>query len=345
MFLCPFEDLQYIEAELGVSVENLRNKVICLTGATGGVGKNLLESLVWLNRSNKLNLEIYAISRSPEIFFKNYSHFREYSELFLVSGDIRDEKILFSGTQIDYCIHAAADVINKNGYEELFSACIEGTSKILKFAKNNRCKNFLLLSSGAVYGRQPQNLAAFSENYIGGVSLSSTQSAYALGKQCSEWLTQQEDVMNIQIARCFAFAGPYLPLNQHFAVGNFIKSALAGENIEIQGNGTPIRTYLYTSDLCIWLIKLMLEDGRKNVWNIGGSEPISIKALAELVREEVNPDININIQQPIELDVERYVPDVSKIERELMLKPGVSLREMINKMAQWNLSQGAISNN
>ena len=166
MFLCPTEDLEYIESNIGLSVEKLRNKIFFLTGATGFIGKNLIESLVWLNRSKKLNLIIYSVSRDPEFFFKTYPHFKDYCEFHLEAGDIRDKDIPFNGEHVDYLIHAATDVVGMKGGEELFSVCVNGTSNILKFAKKNRCTNFLLLSSGAIYGKQPKNLASFEESRI-----------------------------------------------------------------------------------------------------------------------------------------------------------------------------------
>lgn len=337
MFLCPVEDLNHVEVELGALVEKFQNKVIFLTGATGFIGKCLVESLVWLNRSRGLNLSIHSISRSPEIFYSQYPHFKSYSEFHLLHGDILNSDIPFSGTNVDFVIHAATDVVGKLHPVELFSTCIDGTFNILSFAKKALCKNFLLLSSGAVYGQQPQNLARLPEAYEGGINLSAQSSAYALGKQGAEWLTQQagKDI-NVKIARCFAFVGPYLPLDQHFAIGNFLRDALAGQGIEIHSDGSALRTYLYTSDLSIWLLKILLVGQAGGVWNVGGSEVVSIGDLAKRVAREINEDLHINIHQLPAGNPQRYVPDISKVANELALSPAVTLEQAINKTAQWN---------
>lgn len=341
MFLCPIEDLKHVEDELGELVNKLQNKVIFLTGATGFIGKCLVETLVWLNRSNKLNLSIHSISRSPEYFYRKHPHFKEYSEFHLLSGDIRNIDIPFAGTHVDLLIHAATDVVGKVDPDELFSACIDGTSNVLSFAKRNSCKDFLLLSSGAVYGLQPQNLERLQESYIGGVNLSSPHSAYALGKQASEWLTQQASPnFNVKIARCFAFVGPYLPLDQHFAIGNFLLDALAGNKIEIQGDGSALRTYLYTSDLSTWLLKILLIGPTGGVWNVGGSDVVSIGDLAKRVVLEINQDLNINIHQLPTGNPHRYIPDIGKAQDELALVPTVTLEQAINKTAEWNRKYG-----
>lgn len=339
MYLLPAEDLNFIEQSIGGCSEKLRNKRIFLTGATGFIGKSLLESLLWINKNKNLNLEILSISRDPVNFFKNYPHFLCHPEFRLITGDICDDIACLDLGSLDLTIHAATDVVGRIAPIDLIKVCIDGTTNVLKAAKEKGCQKFLLLSSGAVYGRQPLNISCLSESYIGGVDLASPQSAYSLGKQVSEWLAQQfsDDQMEVKVARCFAFVGPYLPLDKHFAIGNFIKSALLGRNIDILGDGTPIRTYLYSSDLCHQLLKILLDANSGSVWNVGGAELISIKQLAELVSEELNPDIKINIHKPPMGLIEKYVPDLKKITTELMVKPGVNLRAAIKKTAEWNL--------
>ena len=339
MYLLPADDLNFIEQSLGSSSEKLRNKRIFLTGATGFIGKSLLETLLWLNKNQNLNLEIVSISRDPVNFFKTYPHFLGHPEFKLYGGDISDDTSKLDLGLLDLTIHAATDVVGKVNSIDLMKACIDGTSNIVKTSKEKGCQKFMLLSSGAVYGRQPLNIDRLSESCIGGVDLVDPQSAYALGKQVSEWLVQQfnDMQMEVKVARCFAFVGPYLPLDKHFAIGNFIKSALLGRNIDILGDGTPLRTYLYSSDLCYQLLRILLDANSGSVWNVGGEEPISIKQLAELVCEELNPSIKIKIHKtPMGL-MEKYIPDLKKITTELKVNPGVNLREAIRKTAEWNL--------
>jgi len=339
MYLLPVEDLNFIEQSLGDSSEKLRDKRIFLTGATGFVGKSLLEALLWLNKNRNLNLEILSISRDPVSFFKKYPHFLEHQEFRLYAGDICNDISALDLGSLDLTIHAATDVVGKINPIDLMKTCVDGTKNVIKAAKEKGCQKFLLLSSGAIYGKQPLHIGCLTESYIGGVDLASPQSAYSLGKQVSEWLAQQfnDDQMEVKVARCFAFVGPYLPLDEHFAIGNFIKAALLGRDIDILGDGTPLRTYLYSSDLCHQLLKILVDANSGSVWNVGGAEPISIKKLAELVCEELNPSIKINIHKPPTGLIEQYIPDLKKITTELMVKPGVDLRAAIQKTAEWNL--------
>jgi dTDP-glucose 4,6-dehydratase len=342
MFLCPSEDLQYAEDQLGSLVDNLRGVTIFLAGSTGFIGKSLIESLVWLNRSKNLNLEIHSVSRNPEKFFALYPHFKDYLEFHLLKGDIRDQRMSFEGRTIDMMIHAAADVIAETRPEDLFDSCVRGTENLIEFAIQQSCKKFLLLSSGAIYGKLPKDMDSFPESFQGGIDLSSPKSAYALGKQASEWITQQKtEQMDVMIARCFAFVGPYLPIDSHFAIGNFMRDVMANRDIEINGDGTPLRTYLYTSDLCVWLLKILLSGQSGDVFNVGGNEVISIAKLADLVNRMNTSKVNIHIHQTSKDKLtDAYIPNIDKISTKLGLYPGVNLKMAVQKTLNWNQAYG-----
>jgi dTDP-glucose 4,6-dehydratase len=228
------------------------------------------------------------------------------------------------------------------------STLIDGTERVLAFARASGAKSFLLTSSGAVYGQQPESLSHIPEDYLGDLESREPNTAYAEGKRISEQMCMRyarENDVRCTIARCFAFVGPHLPLDRHFAIGNFIGDALAGRNIAIRGDGTPMRSYLYAADLAIWLWTMLLSerkpDSKLEVFNVGSGEAISIGDLARLVIEELDPSLSVEIAQaPIAGGVRhQYVPDVTRAEPLLGLRPFIGLREAIRRTAAWHRLQ------
>jgi len=338
----PLDDLEHVSQGLVDDVEVLRGAHIFITGSTGFIGKGLLEVLLYLNDAQNLNLKIFSISRNPDLFFLKYPHLSGNKDFTLFYGDINNDLSNLDITRIDFLIHAATDVAENSEPEGILKACIVGTKNVLNLAKKCHCRSFLLISSGSVYGPQPDYIDSLSEDFTGGVSPYSPSSAYALGKQASEWLVIQSatKLMEVKVARGFAFLGPYLPLDRHFAIGNFINAALRNHTINISGNGMPLRTYLYSSDLNLWIIKILLIGRSQGIWNIGGSERISISELAFLVKRLLNSDSMVSISNKLASPAERYIPDIRKIALELKLVPSVSLEAAILKTAEWNLKHG-----
>ena len=176
----------------------------------------------------------------------------------------------------DYVIHAAtavrADLISQNPLDMLDTITL-GTRHVLDMAVQCNVKRVLLTSSGAVYGRQPCDISAMGEDYLGALDVADPLSVYGHGKRIAELLCRiykQQYGIEIVIARCFAFVGPYLDLGIHFAIGNFIRDGLRGDPIKVSGDGTAVRSYLYAADLAIWLWTLLLKATSGQVYNVSG---------------------------------------------------------------------------
>jgi dTDP-glucose 4,6-dehydratase len=141
------------------------------------------------------------------------------------------------------------------------------------------------------------------------------------------------------VARCFAFAGPHLPLDLSFAIGNFVRDALAGGPIRIGGDGTPHRSYLYAADLVVWLWTILLRGESCRIYNVGSDDDLTIAQLAEEVAAIVAP-VQVTIaKKPVPgAPVARYVPSVARARNELGLQVRVPLGQSIQRMAEWAAS-------
>ena len=337
----PAEDLDRVIEAVGPRWERLRGQRILLTGGTGFVGKWLLATFLHANRCLGLGARLVALSRSPESFLQEFPELRDADEIQWLEGDVRD---FMPEVAIDcaYAIHAATDVVATSTPLEILETCATGTRRVLDaMATGRAARRVLLLSSGAVYGRPPPELAVIPESWTGAPPPLAPTSAYGEGKRVSELLGAMAAAacpgLEVSIARCFAFVGPHLPLDKHFAIGNFINAAMRGEDIRIQGDGTPLRSYLYAADLAHWLWVLLFDAPNARAYNVGGAESLSIGELAHRVNRVLGGGGKVHIAQtpPLGTRPQAYVPAIDRIATELKLKQTIDLDEAIRRTARW----------
>jgi len=309
-----------------------------LTGGTGFFGKALLRHHLSLGKSAALQLSV--LSRNPQQFLAEYPEFSGHASIRFLKGDIQQRATLPWAHSFTHVLHAATDssIGPRLNPLQRYDQIVDGTRNILDLAVATGARRFLLTSSGAIYGPQPADLAAIPEDWPGSPPLAEPSTAYGQAKRAAEHLCAlvgEQHGLETVVARCFAFVGPDLPLNVHFAIGNFIRDALTADAITVSGDGTPLRTYLHQSDLAHWLLTL-LEHGRPGqAYNVGSDEVISIAALAHLVRDILAPNKPVHIlgQPAPGAARNRYVPDIRKAQQQLGLSVTVPLAEAIRRSA------------
>ena len=276
------------------------HKPLFLTGGTGFFGRWLLECLVRAHQRLDLHLDVTVVSRNPAGFLAKAPNIAKASFIRFVAGDI--QTFPFPEPRFAYVIHGAATSARAtfDGEDPLakFDMAVNGVRRVLDFAVQCRPERMLVLGSGSVYGGLTQDIGAVAETYLGAPSTLDTGAGLGHGKRAAEFITAHyADTHNlsISIARCFSFVGACLPLDIHYAIGNFIRNALFEDCLTVQGDGSALRSYLDVGDLMIWLVTLLLHGQTKRIYNVGSDQPISIGDLATLVRDTLAPAKEVRI--------------------------------------------------
>jgi nucleoside-diphosphate-sugar epimerase len=320
--------------------QEVRGQRILITGATGFFGCWLLETFAWANRRLNLNAGSVALSRRPETLAQKAPHLASDPAITLHTADVRCDA--FPRVTFSHVIHAATEAsaaLNQQSPLVMFDTIVGGTRRTLEFATANSVGKFLFVSSGAVYGTQPPQLARVSESFTGGPDPLDVASAYAEGKRSAELLCAlaSSSDLEIKIARCFAFVGPYMQLDAHFAIGNFINDRLHHRPIRVRGDGSAVRSYLYASDLMVWLWTILFKGQSRRAYNVGSEDALNIATLAREVADALPPAVDVNIarQAAPGAPVHRYVPCTARAREELGLRAEVPLRAAIGRTHAW----------
>jgi nucleoside-diphosphate-sugar epimerase len=346
----PASAAEIIRGDLDAMVERdedmwkaLRGARLFLTGATGFVGKWLLESFAHANERLELRARAVALSRDPAGFGALHPRLFAADGIEWWQGDVRD--FVAAPGIFTHAIHAATDVARETMPLETFDVIAKGTSRVLDFCRERGVDDLLLVSSGAIYGRQPPDLALVEETFTGAPSTTSPESAYAQGKRAAEWLAVAHGAASgpaVRIARCFAFVGPYLPMDRRFAIASFIADRLVGRAVEVTGDGTPVRSYLHAADLARWLWTILLRGEPGAAYNVGSEEAIALGALARRIATMENGTLPVRLGAAPAAGrlPERYVPSTRKARMALGLEPTISLDTAISRTLAWARASG-----
>lgn len=304
--------------------ERMRGLRLLIAGGTGFMGRWLLASLVYLNRREGLNMRAAVLSRRPEDWLRLNPSFRQ-PEIDFAAGDLRAMPLEGWG-RVDAVVHMAADALPDGDDGEALSIARYGTERLLEVARRTGARRVLYVSSGAVYGTLVRPAREEDARHPSG----SYAQAKALAETlCLDWGSHQPSC-RVVIARCFAFAGPWLPLDR-FAVGNFLRDRAAGRPVHIRGDGTDVRSYLYPTDMIAWLWAMLLRGGPGGIYNLGSGEGHSLADVARLIAGGEVP-VCIEGRSPEGHSPRHfYLPDVSLARRELGLAVTVPLGEALER--------------
>ena len=325
------------------SWSELDGETIFITGGSGFFGTALLYSLLEAKKIKlDLNIKITVLTRNINAFtLKNpilvRSNFIELLEGNVVNFNFPNQK--FSKI-FHLATTSASETFKGEDQHRKYKTLVDGTERVLQFAVKCNADKILFTSSGVVYGEFPEGMKAVKESYSGGLDTSSALSALAQGKRDAEFLISSyadKYGFDYVIARCFSFVGPFLPLDLHYAIGNFVFEALHKDIIEIKGDGKPFRSYLDVNDLTVWLLSMMSTKCNHSVYNVGSDQPVSILNLAEKIRNIISPSKKIKIRGDTTHVVgnfsrDYYVPNINRAKNELDLDVWIDLDQAIRRL-------------
>lgn len=312
-------------------VEKLTGSRILITGGTGFVGTAILATLdAAATSSSRIDVAIASRARPAEAANEVFRRLRpswiplDVSQGFEVPGSF------------DFVIHAASSSLAPpRGASPLASidTIVGGTRNLIDWASHQvNPVRILHTSSGAVYGLQPPDMPAIPEGWAGEPVFASDTGGYAEAKRMAEYmllLATRAGMIDAVNARLFAFVGPSLPRDAHFAVGNFLRDALAGGPVVIAGTGAPVRSYLYQEDMALWILKAMLAGESGRAYNVGSAEGRTLLDVATIVASAAGVGLECRGDPSADGARERYVPDVQRTTRELGVLEWTSLEDAI----------------
>jgi dTDP-glucose 4,6-dehydratase len=320
-------DLEEIVERAASDLEALAGQRLYITGGTGFIGSWLLRTIAHANRRLSTSIRVDILTRDPAAFEGREPTLGADASFTLRQGTIAAPA--HDGIY-DAVIHAAtptaADVSRRTD-AELRREIADGANALLRsvIAPSGGVP-VLFVSSGAVYGVQPPELAAIAETFVARSGVPEQPNGYRDGKRDAEALlvdAQRAGECRLRLARLFAFLGPGLPLDEHFA----------GGPIRMSGDGTPYRSYLYPTDLVVWLLAILVRGADGRAYNVGSEDAVSIRTLAERVADSFDGGLTISTAKlPVSgATAPRYVPDISRITSELGVRRAIDLGDAIER--------------
>jgi nucleoside-diphosphate-sugar epimerase len=326
---------------------SLRGARMFLTGCTGFFGVWLLETFRRADERLGLGLDLTLLSRSPETFVGQHPHLAADDRLRYLTGDVR----CFDHPpgSFSHVIHGATtnarETFSGEDPFKKFDTVAMGTRRVLEFCEHRAVPDMLYIGSGAVYGRRttPEPIAETDllapDPLDVGMTLGHAKRVAELF--CA--MTAARSPVRIKIARCFSFVGPQLPLDIHYAIGNFIADAVVGRPITVTGTGLPVRSYMYMSDLVAWLVTILVRGAASRPYNVGSENGMTIHEVAARVAEASGYPLEMiaaTQPPPAAGGGDRYVPSTSRARVELNLPETVSLSSAIVKTLTFQAREG-----
>ena len=314
---------------------SLKNATVLITGATGLIGSMLCRTLSILSIQEEWNLKIIANARDEKKAREMLCDVEKNGNIDFLIQDV-STPLKLDGN-VDYIIHAACPT--KSNYfiaqpVETLQSIVMGTANVLEFARQKNCKSVLYLSSMEVYGEvTEENL--LTEEDVGYLNPLSLRSSYPEGKRCAEAFCiayAKEYGVPAKVIRLAQTFGPGIPREDNRVFAQFLRSALAGEDIVMFTNGGSKHMYIDTMDAVSASLMVLLAGEAGEVYNAANEENyFTIREMAELVLAEFG-----NGKNSLKIDTTK---NTGQYPKEHKLKLDISKLKALGWKPQYDLKQ------
>ncbi len=299
-------DIQSV-AQLDLPWKKLKNRTLLISGASGLLGKFLIDVLMSKNMTEGLNCQIVAVCRNIEKARVRFSEYLASKLLIIVAHDVTAPLNQDVFPKVDYILHLASNT-HPLAYSTdpigTITTNIIGTKNLLDFAKAVNAKRFLFASSVEIYGENRGDVELFDENYCGYINCNTMRAGYPESKRCSETLCQayiKQAGLDVVIARLARIYGPTMLMEDSKALSQFIKKGIAGEDIVLKSTGAQYYSYVYVSDAVVALLAILLKGECGEAYNVADEfGDVTLKALAEMIAEVAGTHIKFELPDVVE---------------------------------------------
>lgn len=314
---------------------------VSVTGGTGFLGTWIAETVAALNDEHSLGISLDLYARNVKDWAQKYPHLSNRSDICLKSQDVKSPFAF--GRKTNFVVHAAGipnNRVHSSDPLRVYQTTVFGINNTLEASVQlDNLTRFVNISSCLVSG-SPDRLGPIAETDYFPISCGQLPKVYADSKRAAETLTaiyRSQFRMPACTVRPFTFAGPYQELDRPWALNNFMRDVMNGNDIRIHGDGSARRSYLYGSDAAWWTLAVLAKGVDGGTYNVGSPTPVTHLELVKLISDRAKSNVRVALNtipsKPGQKD--DLYPDISATQKQIGVVHTCSLEQAIDKTWRW----------